>query len=312
MVGEWICGVPNNRFFELAAGFRLLPFAPALKLIGLSKKLVRSRKGNMFSIFKKKESPLLIVKADGKELCRVFLGDVPCEKNPSAKIEQNGTIEFVDAQGISHLHGAGLHSGWFHFSVRAHPNLACQSDCVITQSEKYDSEAFGRGDAIGIRFQPFFLSGAEIKNESLYGKGLFARGLHFSGTVTSGNVILSCECDHCKKSFQIRSYHAGFSNSGYFYSDSGKYTITVDDQVSGCPAALAVPNPLELAALEAALPVAPDGTRYRYTNPFRCPHCSTPYIDFSSNPNERPREYYGNYFVDSKLLRYEPVMDISS
>ena len=141
-----------------------------------------------------------------------------------------------------------------------------------------------------------------MKNEELHGKGLFARGFHYSGTVTPGNIVLSCECDQCKRSFQIRSYHAGFSNAGYFYSESGKFTLTVSDRVAGCPAALSEPNPVELAAIEAVLPLAPDGTQYKYLNPFRCPHCSAPYIDFPANPKDRPGEYYGNYFVGSELL----------
>jgi hypothetical protein len=93
-----------------------------------------------------------------------------------------------------------------------------------------------------------------------------------------------------------------------FYSDSGKYTITVSDRVPGCPAALTEPDPMELAALEAALPLAPDGTRFKYSNPFRCPHCATVH-DFGQNLKDRRGEYYGNYFVGSELLRYEPASD---
>lgn len=260
----------------------------------------------MFSIFKKKEVPLLLIKFNGKELCSIRENELPCEKDPITKIEPNGIVEFVDAHGASHKHELGAGAGWAHFSVRVHASLACQVDCVITNSQVFDPEAFAKG-AMGIRFQPFFISGAKAKNEDLYGNGLFARGLHFSGTVTPGNTVLSCECDHCRKSFQIRSYHAGFSNSGYFYSGSGKYTITVNNDIPGCPAALSEPSEAELAALEADLPLAPDGTHYKYTNPFRCPHCSAPYINFEAHPKVRPQEYYGNYFVGSELLRYERV-----
>lgn len=261
----------------------------------------------MFSIFKKKELPLLLMKVNGTEVCTVAPSDLPCEKAPSIHVEPSGVLEFIDSSGEAHTHELGPIEGWYHFSVRVHPNLACQTDCVITNSPKFDPAAFSSGEATGIRFQPFFLSGAKIKNEDLKGKGLFARGLHFSGTISSGNIVLSCECDHCKKSFQIRSYHAGFSNSGYFYSGSGRYTITVSDQIPGCPAALSEPNSVALAELEASLPLAPDGTAFKYGNPFRCPHCSAPYIDFESFPKDRPGEYYGNYFVGSELLRYEPV-----
>ncbi|QWV95128.1 hypothetical protein KP004_08105 [Geomonas oryzisoli] len=261
----------------------------------------------MFSLFKKKETPLLHVLLNGKELCSFSRKELPCEKEPAMQVGANSTIEFVDAQGVKHRHELGSTSGWFHFSIRVYENLACQADCVITDSQKYDPEAFASGKAIGIRLQPFFISGGKVKNEELYGKGLFARGLHFSGRVTSGNIILSCECDYCKNSFQIRSYHAGFSNSGYFYSGSGKYTITVSDQVPGCPVVLSEPDTKDLAALEAILPLAPDGTRYKYTNPFRCPHCSAPYIDFETYAKDRPNEYYGNYFVDSELIKYKPT-----
>ena len=157
-----------------------------------------------------------------------------------------------------------------------------------------------------IRFQPFFISGAKVSNDEMRGRGLFHRGLHFSGNITPGNVILSCECDCCKRSFQIHSFHSGFSNAGYFYSGSGNYTLTLSDRIPGCPAALSKPDPAGLAALEAKLPLAPDSTSYTYTNPFRCPHCFAPYIDFESHPGDRVSEYYGNYFVGSEPLRLEP------
>ncbi|WP_115561018.1 hypothetical protein [Xanthomonas arboricola] len=261
----------------------------------------------MFSIFKKKAAPLLIVRADGRELCRVTQSDVPCGIKPSAWLKANSVLEFSDSTGDVHRHELATASGWFHFSVRVHPSLGCQADCVISQTEHLDPDAFATGKASGIRFQPFFLPGAEVSNSTLAGKGLFARGLHYGGTVTSGNVVLSCVCDHCRRSFLIRSYHAGFSNAGYFYSASGAYTMTVDSHLPGSPAALSEPDAEALAALESALPLAPDGSSYSYLNPFRCPHCSMPYIDFRANPGLRESEYYGNYFDDSTLLRYVPA-----
>ena len=264
-------------------------------------------KETMFSIFKKNESPILLVSINGKDTCEVYKTEIPCEKTPSVRISAGSSIEFKDSQGVAHRHYLGAVAGWYHLSIRVHPSFACQADCVITDSERFDPEAFAKGAAQGIRFQPFFISGAKVQNEELHGKGLFARGLHFSGTVTPGNVVLSCECDQCKRSFQIRSYHAGFSNSGYFYSESGKYTITVSNSVAGCPAALSEPDIAELSAVEATLPPAPDGTHYKYLNPFRCPHCAAPYIDFQNNPKLRPGEYYGNYYVGSELLQYQSV-----
>ena len=132
----------------------------------------------MFSIFKKKEPPLLTVKVNGKELCVVMQADVPCEKTPTIQLEKNSVFELTDAQGINHRHELGKAKGWYHFSIRVHPSLACQADCVISETKELEPDAFAKGKANGIRFQPFFISGAKVKNEELYGKGLFARGLN--------------------------------------------------------------------------------------------------------------------------------------
>ena len=193
---------------------------------------------------------LLMVRVNGEEVCRVYDEDLPCEKTPSLKLTPGNTIELTDSGGVNHTHSLGGESGWFHFSIRVHENLACQADCAISQESTFDPAAFTKGEAIGIRFQPFFISGAKTDNRAFIGRGLFKRGLHYHGTVTYGSVMLSCECDYCHKSFLIRSYHSGFSNAGYFYSASGSYTITVSAEVPGSPTALAMPDPRELAELE--------------------------------------------------------------
>ena len=57
--------------------------------------------------------------------------------------------------------------------------------------------------------------------------------------------------------------------------------------------------------LERNLPAAPDGTKLSYYNPFCCPKCSEPYIDFSKYPEQRPNEYYGNTYYNEKPIHYE-------
>ena len=254
----------------------------------------------------RKDIPLLVVKVNDKEICRIYKIDLPCEKIQSFQFTPGNTIEFTDSSGVSHRHSLGNESGWFHFSIRVHKNLGCQPDGAITQESIFNPEAIAKGEGTGIRFQPFFITGAKKDNKIFIGKGLFERGLHYHGTVTHGSVMLSCECDYCYKSFHIKSFHTGFSNVGYLYSASGAYTITVSDLVPGCPAALTIPDPHELAELEAKLPKAPDGTEYKYTNPFRCPYCKKPYIDFEMHPDDRPLEYYGNSHVGSIPRHYEP------
>jgi len=170
----------------------------------------------MFSFLKKKHVPLLSVRVQGREVTRVEETELPCEMNPSVEVGAGGMVQFIDRQGGVHEHPLGPVAGWYHFSVRVHGGLGCQADCVVTSSPDFDPQAFARGEATGIRFQPFFLPGAKVSNSEFRGKGLFARGLHFAGHVTSGDIVLSCECDDCHRSFHVRSFHAGFSQVGYF------------------------------------------------------------------------------------------------
>lgn len=262
---------------------------------------------SILNIFRKKPSALLTVQLNGRELCTIQAAELPTEKTPSIKIDTNSRVSFIDSNGTTHTHAIGAARGWAHFSIRIHANRGCQADCVISDSPTFDAAALSHGKATGIRFQPFFLAESPVSNADFIGKGLFKRGLHFSGSITPGNIWLSCECDKCRQSFLIRSYHAGFSNLGYFYSSSGQYTITVSTMIPGSPAPLSTPDPIALAALEQSLPPAPDGSHYKYLNPFRCPHCKAPYIDFEANPGSRESEYYGNYFMETQLLRYEPA-----
>lgn len=261
---------------------------------------------SLASLFKKKSPPLLVIQVNGVEVCTVTDTDVPCEKTPSVQVATGSSVAFVDSEGTAHRHSLTSASGWAHFSIRVHASKAVQADCVISDSPTFDPGAVMQGHATGIRFQPFFLPGAPMSNDALAGKGLFERGMHFSGNITPGNILLGCECDACHQGFTIRSYHAGFSNAGYFYSASGRFTLTVSTTVAGSPAPLSTPAPAALASLEQVLPLAPDGSRYAYLNPFRCPHCAAPYIDFQANPGLREREYYGNYFEGNELLNYSP------
>lgn len=261
----------------------------------------------MFKLFSKNKAPLLTVLVNGKEVCSINKEDLPFEKNPSVNCNIGSYIKFVDSGGHKIAHLLGNNSGRVHFSVRVYPNLACQTDCVITDSNKYDENAFKHGKAIGIRMQPFFLSGSNADTRNFIGRGLFARGLHFNGVITPGNTILSCICDVCHKSFLIKSFHAGFGCSGYFYSSSGKFTITVSDKIEGSPVALSDQDKGAHSKLEGMLPNAPDGSFFSYLNPFRCSHCDAACIDFEKYPEDRSGEYYGNYFVGSEILSYEPA-----
>ena len=249
---------------------------------------------------------LLTVVLNGDEVAAVEPGDPPCELTPSRLIARNSTLEFIESTGRRHVHSLGELSGWAHISVRVNERLGCQVDCLVTDNEIFDPEALSNPSVPGVRFQPFFLPEAGGDPQRMIGQGLFARGLHYSGLVTPGSVRLSCECDFCARTFQVQSFHAGFANIGYMYSESGAFTLTIADDVPGCPPALGTPDRAELKRLEAILPLAPDGTIFRYTHPFRCPHCRKPYIDFEAHPGLREREYYGNCLFGVPPIRYPP------
>ena len=251
-------------------------------------------------------APLLCVQVDGVEIASIAHADIPCEVTGSQEIAAGAEIAFILASGERHVHALGAQRGWAHVSVRVHAGLGCQADCAITATEHYDPQDLLQGNGSGIRFQPFFLPGALVDPEQFRGKGLFARGLHFSGLVTPSSVRLSCECDACHRSFVLQSFHAGFSNADYMYSGSGRYTLLLDAHVPGVSGALGSADPDALARLEASLPPAPDGTAFRYLNPLRCPHCAAPFIDFERFPEQRAGEYYGNTLFGTDPIRYVP------
>jgi len=261
----------------------------------------------MLSFLKKITSPLITVFLNGDDICRISqIGlPLPSEKKISAPISKmQNELVFQDRAGKRFIHSLLDEKGWIHLSVRVHSNLACQIDCVISNTKRFNERDFIKGKIDGIRFQPFFITGGKVDNAQMEGKGLFERGLHFSGTVTPGNVFLSCICDKCKKSFRIKSFHAGFSNLGYFYSESGSQTLVVSSYLDGAPPAIGKPAFEKLAILEEKLPKAKDGTSFKYKNPFRCPHCGSAYIDFERFPEQREIEYYGNYFYGDEIVKF--------
>ncbi len=259
----------------------------------------------MFNFLRKNHSSLLTVLLNGKDICQISKAEIPCEKRISVSIpSMNGKLVFQDISGKRFVHSLSYEKGWLHLSIRVHQNLACQVDCLVGKTEKDNEGDFAKGEIEGIRFQPFMISGStSITDET--GKGLFQRGLHFSGTITPSNLSLSCICDNCQKSFRIKSFHAGFSNLSYFYSESGSQTLVVSSYVDGAPPAMGKPDLEKLAILEANLPKAKDGTSFKYQNSFRCPHCGSAYIDFERFPEQREIEYYGNYFYGDEIKKFE-------
>jgi hypothetical protein len=195
---------------------------------------------------------------------------------------------------------------FLHSSIRILANSAVMIDGIISKSNA-EFPHWTDNDYEAVRFQPFYLLDKNENNIALKGKGLFERGLHFSGTITPRGVRAICICDSCNLSFTIQHFHSGFSEIQYFYSTDSKETLTVPyTSIENLPAQLQ-PNidNNKLEIIEAKLPKPSNGFGvFRYYNSFKCSHCLTPYIDFEKHKEIRPREYYGNTYINQKATHW--------
>lgn len=192
---------------------------------------------------------------------------------------------------------ANLYGQYFHSGIRINSDSSIQMLGYISKNQKkietYDE---------GIRFQPFFLSDREEKNKEMRGKGMFARGLHYSGLESVGDTRLICICDDCQKSFTAEFHYANFSKVQYFYSSNSKETLIVPynnnrEEVPFLPQNEI--SEIELKELEKKLPSTVDG-KFEYYNSFKCPHCFSDYINFRENKELRQNEYYAHYYINQK------------
>ncbi len=222
---------------------------------------------------------------------------------PQIKVFENDTLlKTFTVETLSE--NADLTAQYFHISVRIMANGGVMIDGII--SDKNDQHPHWQDESYeAIRLQPFFLSTADTElSKQLVGKGLFDRGLHYSGTVTPTGVRAICICDRCDQSFSIQHIHAGFSDSQYFYSNDSRQTLIVgyyEDE--NMPRQLQDEvDKIAIAEIEAKLPKPKEGSgKFRYYNSFRCPHCLHPFIDFERYPQIRPTEYYANKLINDRF-----------
>lgn len=262
-----------------------------------------------------KPYPLLKVLSGDMEVCSVMPGEVPVEKVLRVELSADSPlIRFVDGGKLRSFDLSSAFAEGARFidmSVRVSASFAVQVDGILTATREEDSQAAFRGGAKGVRFQPFLLPESSGRNEDTVGRGLFFRGLHFSGMVTQGNVSLMCLCDRCEKSFRLQSFHAGFSNLVYFYCSRGTHAIAASSYAEDAPPVAGQADIAATERFEKTLPACGEcGGSFRYLNPLLCPHCAQPYIDFAAFPREREGEYYGNYLYGGVLQRHEPRLDL--
>jgi hypothetical protein len=252
---------------------------------------------------------------EGRELARISRGSVPVDERAVGIISTpQPHLSLKDSRNTERLYDLSSclrgEARYLHFSFRVGPTFGAEADCVLCDSEQEPADAFAKGKASGIRFQPFYLPECKSDPAELTGRGLFFRGFHFPGFVTPGNVSLLCVCDFCRKSFRVQSFHAGFSDLTYFYCDRGPHTLVASSYLPDAPPLLVKADSESVRRFESRLPpCARCGGAFRYYNPFLCPHCLAPYIDFKRHPDMREMEYYGNHLFGDTVQRFEPPPD---
>jgi hypothetical protein len=98
-------------------------------------------------------------------------------------------------------------------------------------------------------------------------------------------IEVPCAACHLVNIFkQPYAYHAGFGNQGFLYNDSGTLTLTWSSYDPAYEAIVGKKHPWMLAdadraKLEEMLLPAPDGGRWRFSNPPRCRFCGHPIGD---------------------------------
>jgi len=212
---------------------------------------------------------------------------------------------FRHSQDLSSLFEEGAR--FLHMSIRWNNTFQVLADAGLTETPKSRGidERFQRGEIRGVRFQPFYLPQCPRDPAELVGHGLFARGFHFPGIITPGQVSLMCICDACRKGFRLQSFNAALGDDSYFYCSERPHTLVADRWNTAAPAPFVTPDPEALARFEAGLPPCERcGGQFRYLNPLRCPHCLHPYIDFERFPETRAAEYYGNRLYGESCQTY--------
>jgi len=118
-------------------------------------------------------------------------------------------------------------------------------------------------------------------------------------------MVIKCNsCGNENEFAQPYPYHAGFGNQGFLYNDAGNLTLVwslydrdyIDLVGMKSPMLL---NSDERAVLETALLPAPDGGRFRFSNPARCKQCHEPISPAMSERDIYFVEFAGSVLTDA-------------
>ena len=153
-----------------------------------------------------------------------------------------------------------------------HEPLLQVSGVISSSPEAKDTVAW---DDIIYRFEVYIPTAgkhAEEYRRLLEGASLEEKALFFRGSSTHGNVILLGICSSCRRSFAFRTLDFAALEALPAYSDDGLDVAAF----SVAESRLAAEDPRWSAAF--------GEKQFRFANPFRCPHCGHPYLDYLKYP----------------------------
>lgn len=251
------------------------------------------------------EDALLRVHINGNLVAEIPKdAELPLAKDASAVLTEHPVVTFTKSDGTTVVHDMTSFAApdgveYLHLNIRLPHSRASgifnvQVDGVL--SDDGDSDAayaqFNTGECQGVRFAPFNLP-ESTKPPRPAGLNLHERGLHYPGTTTPTSVSLSCVCDHCGKSFRLKSYRCAYNRGSisFVYCAAGTHALLFNKVIAGSTNEGASRiegrgrEPETVVTFEAGLPpCAHSGKAFAYKHSFRCPHCSEPYLDYENPP----------------------------
>jgi hypothetical protein len=122
-------------------------------------------------------------------------------------------------------------------------------------------------------------------------------------------VNVTCKTCGGKNAFDQPSLrHAGFGNQGFLYDDSGTLTLIWSSFDPAYQKLVGQTHPWMLTEsqrdlIEHSLRDAPNGNRWRFSNPPRCIHCGSPIGEPLSSKSVHYLRYPGSLDLDTQGFR---------
>ncbi|EFC48421.1 hypothetical protein NAEGRDRAFT_63499 [Naegleria gruberi] len=166
---------------------------------------------------------------------------------------------------------------------------------ILSDSETHHGKPYQDSQCQGLKFQPFFLPGQNARNLEFIGKGLIKRGIYSKGFPTPTNINSICSCDQCRKSFTLKHFNSSQPHIDYFYASGNRTLVASHGKLGKTPEE--IDEKLRATGWE----------DFSFFNPFKCPHCSSIFIDFEMKKSLKEEEIYGNYLLNSNILYWKKL-----